>query len=188
MTTDPKTELEGLYRLIVTGMVEYPQDLVIHAEHVGPAVYITAKANVNDQGKLLGAERKTLDAVISIMSVAAKRLGVAARIILADPKPGKYKPFLPYKPKTNWDGADTMALRSLLTNISAHLFKYPPKVQWTNLSDTATAFVLCVRKEEPDCDNLELIHALQVVFVAVGKNKGRSVFLEVVPYGETQAA
>jgi len=74
----------GLVAVIVTPLVEFPEDLDINSSLEGDTVFVDMQVNPEDAGKVIGRQGRVIKAIRTVVRAAASREGLQAEVELIE--------------------------------------------------------------------------------------------------------
>jgi predicted RNA-binding protein YlqC (UPF0109 family) len=175
-------QTEELYRIIAQPLVRYPDELLINSRFTGEACTIVVSCNPKDQGVLIGAGGKMYKACEYLVRVAGRRIGISTRLIIESDfrTTRELRPFVPHE---NWSKTDNEYLEALLWDVLGYVEDDPVEIQTQNVSKMGT--VVLARTSEDLTEQMRV--SLETVINAIGKAKGRFVYLEFGNMYESQS-
>lgn len=169
--------LANLYRLLTLAIVERTDELQVTASVTASVLLVVAKASDTDYGRLLGGAARMFQACEMILRSSIFAAGDRVDLIVDCPVTAS-KSFSKFRPLTSWSDNDDQHLASLLKEVAVALYK-SPDVEARRISNSASTFKLMINSLRTLQDT-GIEQALSVWFTAVGRNRGRIVYLDLV--------
>lgn len=169
----------GLAYDIASQYVEVPESLRVIVEPTGQSKFKSApfvmvkfpgQHSKLDHGKLIGGKGRHFHALKRILQEFGSHFKHEVGLEIVDPG-GAWQTGKVYEKDLNWDAAKDEALRERLSSICDRVFGYRIPVEVYNNYEI-THLVIETGVIEP-----ELLAAFQLLWVAIGRNKGRTVKL-----------
>lgn len=169
------TIVEETLHSVVSGLIKQPEKLVITATPAGSLLIANIKVDDRDFGKVLGAQVANLNALRVMVALIGEKHGQNIRLTLEDPAqriPNRD----PFVPATNWD---KRVVEDIACDVAGAIFKLPHTISTTDVNNN-TVIDIEVSPREQITGGLDLLKtALETIFKAIGKAKGRTIFLNV---------
>ena len=168
------SRIEELYRIIASPLVKYPDELLVHTQTTGDAYTVVAACNSEDKGRLIGSGGRMFKACEYLIRTAGRNIGVSTRLIIESDFRTTHK-LCPFAPKYNWNKTDNEYLEALIWDVLGYVGVDPAEVRTSDVSKWGT--VVVVRTTDSLEEQMRL--ALETVINAIGKAKGRFVYLDI---------
>lgn len=168
--------LRDLYFLLASSIVNHASQLVVRTETAGGKTLVIVDGNAIDYGRLLGQSARMFKSCESILRNSIFAKGLKVDLLIDVPRQQKH--FSKFTPMVNWSEDDDRRMAELLNNVAITIFKQP-QITHRPLSYSASAFTLEMGEDfQSHPMSIRVSEALEIWFDAVGRTRGRIVYLD----------
>ena len=167
--------IEGLLRAMVEGFTRFHDDLHICSTATPRTLFISVTAHTDDTGKLIGSGGGMVKALGRVLEALGDAQQTRVNLTVNEPKNGQRQVQDPFQHNLDYDVA---AESDLLLRVGRAIFHDAVEVTTVSTGPETTVLILLVDGERLTQD-VELERALSTIFNAIGKSKGRILFVEM---------
>lgn len=176
------------YRRLAELLIGFPADLEVDCSEMSHSYNLVARVHADDHGKILGSRGVTFNAFKVLLSAYSVRHKSDKTIHLTQlaPTRGSRQVLTPFKQDGNWEREQrSEKLRVVLQSVCDDVFASAVRVEANEqLGGNSTTFFVqpcgtCTLTEQ---EVFALIEALEQIFHAIGKAKGRIVFVKGIGF------
>lgn len=168
------------YRKLTTALIKYPEHLEIQVvQNHHDVVVVKTRAHSDDHGKIIGANQTMFKALYVLTGLIGLNNGCMVQLErLQTPVVGSREFATPFRPAATWDNAEVFGIFSDTLKL---ILREPYEARFADVEDDAndkTNFFLRISgKEVLPLMPSEFIRTLSIVFHAIGKAKGRYIYV-----------
>jgi len=169
-----------LVKRLVNGLVWDKRSAIVTECALQRSTILTIQVGKHDQGKVLGQQRSTLDALIAVSEEAGDRHGKLVRIELLEPTAtSKTPPTHKFVAQENWDKA---TFEKLLKDTSEAIF-CSVAIEVKSASPTITVFEIRVPNDAPNISKVpRLQRSFEALFHGIGKSMKHVVHVDLISH------
>ena len=173
--TKNETIAVNYFKTLVESFIAHPKELNVTAREGQDWVRVKPWPDSRDFGRIVGTGGETYKRLTNLMELAGIKAG---KQFVLERLPSTYGPRetkLPGKTKADWNGADTMAVATILHNILDGILTFQPTIMAEGDSKS-TIFKVKIDDNEPLASHHEeVIECVSRIIGAVGFVRGRDI-------------
>ena len=169
----------NLLRDVIMAYTHHHNDLQIEGASMGGSIALGIRSNLDDYGRLVGYAGGNIWALTVIFGRVGERMRKPVRVSLFKSKVGTEEPRQPFAPDANFNHGPTTAL---LKRVLAMSLSHPFRLSVAQVGDD-THYEIDPSNAEFNVQG-DYIKAIRNIFVAVGRNRGRTIYVHLAGMSE----
>jgi predicted RNA-binding protein YlqC (UPF0109 family) len=171
-------KLKAILDKLIRGFTNHGSDLNLTLTELPGSTIISIATNADDYAKVVGTAGVTFKALEQIAALIGRRIeGAKVRLVLPKARVGTEKPLTPFVPDPAWN--QTEEVEELLNEVLVAIGAGEIELGHADSDDT-TVFGAQIAPEEPlPIPVVDISESLGKLFHAIGKARGRNIFVDV---------